>query len=223
MGAAQRLFLRLKQAQNDGVWSARPHYVLAPRSSKACTSFKGITDATMGHGEGWQYLQVGRFSSAPAPRRRCSISTSATDRCRPTNRSVRRTIGEWVGLLRSCSALEAYCRYYTADLRPRAHRRVPAAQPRVPALGPVRRRARRGSRSATIAQVTTERRRRPRRAAGRPAARLARLRPGRRDPERRSARTTSKASAASARRSMRRSIRATWPTRSKWRWPSSGP
>ena len=25
---------------------------------------------------------------------------------------------EWVGLLRSCSALEAYCRCYTADLRP---------------------------------------------------------------------------------------------------------
>jgi uncharacterized alpha-E superfamily protein len=25
---------------------------------------------------------------------------------------------EWVGMLRSCSALEAYCRHYTADLRP---------------------------------------------------------------------------------------------------------
>jgi uncharacterized alpha-E superfamily protein len=25
---------------------------------------------------------------------------------------------EWVGLLRSCSALEGYCRCYTADLRP---------------------------------------------------------------------------------------------------------
>jgi uncharacterized alpha-E superfamily protein len=27
-------------------------------------------------------------------------------------------VGEWAGLLRSCSALEAYCRVYTPDLRP---------------------------------------------------------------------------------------------------------
>ncbi len=45
-------------------------------------------------------------------RRRSSISTSAT-RC-----GCRRTMREWVGLLRSCAALEAYCRCYTAQLRP---------------------------------------------------------------------------------------------------------
>ena len=29
-----------------------------------------------------------------------------------------RAFNEWLGLLRSCSALESYCRHYTADLRP---------------------------------------------------------------------------------------------------------
>src|SRR5882672_7431403 len=54
------LFLRLNQARTDGTWSARPHY-LARMVIEGVHLFEGITDATMGHGEGWQYLQAGRF------------------------------------------------------------------------------------------------------------------------------------------------------------------
>ena len=32
--------------------------------------FQGITDATMGHGEGWRYLRPAAFSSAPRRRLR---------------------------------------------------------------------------------------------------------------------------------------------------------
>ena len=94
---------------------------------------------------------------------------------------------EWVGLLRSCAAFEAYCRYYTADVRPdrvaeflllnaEFPRSVRFAAARVE-IGAARDRA-----------ADRARRRRTRRAARRPAARVARLRPGRRDPRRRSAR-----------------------------------
>jgi uncharacterized alpha-E superfamily protein len=110
------LFLRLKQAQNDGVWSARPHYVLR-LVIEGVHLFQGITDSTMGHGEGWQYLQVGRFVE------RASSTAALIDLYfRDGSMSPNDQVGpkdhrEWVGLLRSCSALEAYCRFYTADLR----------------------------------------------------------------------------------------------------------
>lgn len=110
------LYLRLKQAQSDGVWSARPHYVLR-LVIDGVHLFQGITDATMGHGEGWHYLQVGRFLERAA-----SLATllnlSFGDGDRDTEGGfAQKDHREWVGLLRSCSALEAYCRCYTADLR----------------------------------------------------------------------------------------------------------
>ena len=109
------LYLRLKQARTDGTWTARPHY-LARLVIEGIHLFQGVTDATMGHGEGWQYLQAGRFlERAGADRGACSTCTSAT--AGVDGRSPGASL-EWVGLLRSCAALEAYCRCYTADLRP---------------------------------------------------------------------------------------------------------
>jgi uncharacterized alpha-E superfamily protein len=110
------LYLRLRQAQADGVWSARPHYVLR-MVIEGVHLFQGITDATMGHGEGWQYLQVGRFLE------RASSTAALLDLYfRDHTETGGAALGhknhrEWVGLLRSCCALDAYCRCYTADLR----------------------------------------------------------------------------------------------------------
>ena len=107
------LFLRLKQARTEGAWSARPHYILR-LVIEGVHLFQGITDATMGHGEGWQYLQVG-----PLPRAREATAALVDLHFRDgESRAAAGDHVEWVGLLRSCSALEAYCRYYTADLRP---------------------------------------------------------------------------------------------------------
>ena len=105
------LFLRLNQARTDGTWSARPHY-LARMIIEGVHLFEGITDATMGHGEGWQYLQAGRFLE------RAEASASLVDLYFPKGSILPSAHLEWVGLLRSCSALEAYCRCYTADFRP---------------------------------------------------------------------------------------------------------
>ena len=54
------LFLRVKEARAEGEWSARPHYI-SRLIIDGVHLFEGITDATMGHGEGWQHLQLGRF------------------------------------------------------------------------------------------------------------------------------------------------------------------
>jgi uncharacterized alpha-E superfamily protein len=105
------LFLRLNQARSDGTWSARPHY-LARMVIEGVHLFEGITDATMGHGEGWQYLQAGRFLE------RAGATASLVDLHFKDESRLPPAHLEWTGLLRSCSALEAYCRCYTADLRP---------------------------------------------------------------------------------------------------------
>jgi uncharacterized alpha-E superfamily protein len=105
------LFLRLTQARTEGTWSARPHY-LARMVIEGVHLFEGITDATMGHGEGWQYLQAGRFlERAGATAALVDLYFNDGSRLPPGHL-------EWAGLLRSCAALEAYCRCYTADLRP---------------------------------------------------------------------------------------------------------
>jgi uncharacterized alpha-E superfamily protein len=73
-------------------------------------SFHGATETTMSHGEGWRFVQLGRFTE-----RACAISmlldayfstpTKADDL-------------DWVTLLTSCAAFESYCRVFTADLQP---------------------------------------------------------------------------------------------------------
>ncbi len=80
--------------------------------------FHGVTDSTMSHGEGWQFIQVGRYLE-----RASTIVTllnvyprkfwGTADRTQEENEYL-----EWVGLLRSCTAFEAYCRAYSADVYP---------------------------------------------------------------------------------------------------------
>ena len=111
------LFLRLKQVRAEGTWAGRPHY-LSRIIIEGVYLFQGITDATMGHGEGWHYLQASRFlERAGATAALLDLHLHAPSDA-SSSASVRSDHAEWVGLLRSCSALEAYCRHYTADLRP---------------------------------------------------------------------------------------------------------
>jgi uncharacterized alpha-E superfamily protein len=105
------LFLRVNQARAEGTWSARPHYLLR-MVIEGVHLFEGTTNATMGHGEGWCYLQAGRFVE------RADATAALVDLYFKCESRLPATHLEWVGLLRSCSALEAYCRCYTADLRP---------------------------------------------------------------------------------------------------------
>jgi uncharacterized alpha-E superfamily protein len=106
-----KLFLRLRQARAEGGWSARPHFVFR-LVIDGIHLFQGVTDETMGHGEGWQYIQLGRFLE------RAGATAALVDLHFRRESLLPPSHAEWVGLLRTCSALEAYCRCYTADLRP---------------------------------------------------------------------------------------------------------
>jgi uncharacterized alpha-E superfamily protein len=105
------LFLRLKEVRAGRSGSARPHYV-SRLVVEGVHLFDGVTDETMGHGEGWQFLQLGRYLE------RAGATAALVDLHFSNGQLLPASHTEWVGLLRSCSALEAYCRCYTADLRP---------------------------------------------------------------------------------------------------------
>jgi len=80
--------------------------------------FQGITDSTMTHGEGWHYIQLGRFVE-----RMETVATLVGTHFKRLSQPPDQTVDgaeylEWVGLLKSCDAFEAYCKAYSAELRP---------------------------------------------------------------------------------------------------------
>jgi uncharacterized alpha-E superfamily protein len=85
---------------------------------EAVHQFQGVTDSTMNHGEGWQFIQVGRYIE------RASATALLLEAYHKDLWGHPERIGEdneyldWMGLLRSATAFEAYCKVYTADLTP---------------------------------------------------------------------------------------------------------
>jgi uncharacterized alpha-E superfamily protein len=108
------LFLAVRQIQTHGERRERPQSICRTVIA-GIHLFQGITDATMGHGEGWQYLQAGRFIERAAATA-ALIDAFVADQA--TAEGGRLEQIDWIALLRSCAALEAYCRHYTADVRP---------------------------------------------------------------------------------------------------------
>ncbi len=86
---------------------------------EAVHQFQGVSDSTMSHGEGWQFIQVGRYierASATA-----SLLIAYHDDLWGEHTADKLESNEyldWMGLLRSATAFEAYCKVYTADLTP---------------------------------------------------------------------------------------------------------
>jgi uncharacterized alpha-E superfamily protein len=88
------------------------------RVMEAVHQFQGVTDSTMSHGEGWQFIQVGRYierASATAT----LVEAYHKDLWAPHDHLPEgNEYLDWMGLLRSATAFEAYCKVYTADLTP---------------------------------------------------------------------------------------------------------
>lgn len=110
-----RLYLHVRRAGADADWRSEPQQFYKAVKEGAHL-FQGITDATMSHDEGWQFIQVGRFlerASATAALLDVHFPGEATSL---VNTSLEYL--DWVGLLKSCTAFEAYCKVYTAEIQP---------------------------------------------------------------------------------------------------------
>jgi len=85
---------------------------------EAIHQFQGVTDSTMSHGEGWQFIQVGRFIERAAATAMLIEAYHDDLWNHPERIAEGNEYLEWMGLLRSATAFEAYCKVYTADLTP---------------------------------------------------------------------------------------------------------
>jgi uncharacterized alpha-E superfamily protein len=113
-----RLYLRVRQTSMDEIWQIEPHEFFQSVKQGAHL-FQGITDSTMIQGEGWRFIQVGRFIER-------SIAVSALlnayfDAYVESQSYVPALTFDhitWVGLLKSCTAFEAYCKVFSAAIEP---------------------------------------------------------------------------------------------------------
>jgi uncharacterized alpha-E superfamily protein len=85
---------------------------------EAVHQFQGVTDSTMSHGEGWHFIQVGRFLERATATAMLLEAYHKDLWAVPDVAPESNEYLEWMGLLRSATAFEAYCKVYTADLTP---------------------------------------------------------------------------------------------------------
>ena len=112
-----RLYLQVNSTTSSEGWLLHS-YMFFRAVQEGAHLFQGVTDSTMTHGEGWQYIQLGRFVERTDALARL-IGTHFTRLPHSMDQSVEsEEYLEWVGLLKSCAAFEAYCKTYTAELRP---------------------------------------------------------------------------------------------------------
>jgi uncharacterized alpha-E superfamily protein len=109
-----RMYLLMREAEQEEVWTDEPG-AFVRAIVEGAHLFHGVTESTLSHDEGWHYIQIGRFIER--------ATTTAAMLEAPFRESSGGESGlgeyvEWIGLLRACGAFEAYCKHYTADLRP---------------------------------------------------------------------------------------------------------
>jgi uncharacterized alpha-E superfamily protein len=107
------------------VWNNRPEesfllesHVFFRTVQEGAHLFQGITDSTMSHGQGWHFIQLGRYVERTTALS-ALIGTHFSRLTNPPNQAVEGgDYLEWVGLLKCCAAFEAYCKAYSAEMRP---------------------------------------------------------------------------------------------------------
>jgi uncharacterized alpha-E superfamily protein len=114
-----RLYLEVMEARPEEAWMLKSHGFFRAVLEGAHL-FQGITDGTMSHGEGWQYIQLGRYVER-TDTLASLMETHFKRMVHPVDQLADQVVEsaeylEWVGLLRACVAFEAYCKVYTADI-----------------------------------------------------------------------------------------------------------
>jgi uncharacterized alpha-E superfamily protein len=112
-----RLYLQINSTAPSDAWLRHSHQFFRAVQEGAHL-FQGVTDSTMSHGEGWHYIQLGRYvertdAVASLIGSYFNLLPNPSDHAAENEEYL-----EWVGLLKSCTAFEAYCKAYTAELRP---------------------------------------------------------------------------------------------------------
>lgn len=112
-----RLYLQINSTAPSESWLLNSHAFFRAVLEGAHL-FHGFADSTMSHGEGWQFIRLGRYVERTDGLARL-IGVHFAHLPHPLDQPVESAeYLDWVGLLKSCAAFEAYCKTYTAELRP---------------------------------------------------------------------------------------------------------
>ena len=112
-----RLYLQMLSTPPEETWILGSHTFFRSVQDGG-NLFQGVTDSSMSHGEGWQFIQLGRYVER-TDNLAALIGTHFSRLAQPPDQVVEGAeYLEWVGLLKCCAAFEAYCKVYSAELRP---------------------------------------------------------------------------------------------------------
>ncbi len=107
-----RLYLRLVPIDFTAMWNEQPGHLFR-EIVEELHMLEGTTYSTMRHGEGWHFLQLGRYiERAQLVSRLLDLHFGQASRAGAPPNYL-----DWLVLLRSCTAFEAYCKVYTANIR----------------------------------------------------------------------------------------------------------
>lgn len=111
------LYLMLKSNAAREMFDSSP-YELYKKVVDASQLFQGVTDATMTHGEGWDFMQFGKFlERADSSSRILDVKYHIL---LPSGEQVGGNVDsvQWMAVLKSVSAMEAYCKIHVGQVVP---------------------------------------------------------------------------------------------------------
>jgi uncharacterized alpha-E superfamily protein len=108
-----RLYLRLQPVTVESIWVHQPARLFR-ETLEDLYLLDGVVFTTLRHGEGWYFLELGRYTErAQLVSRLLDIHFGA----RPEmTKSLK--YSDWLALLKYCTAFEPYCKEHTAAIRP---------------------------------------------------------------------------------------------------------
>jgi uncharacterized alpha-E superfamily protein len=107
-----RLYLRLTPINMRAMLTDQPAHIFR-ETVEQLHMLEGIAYSTMRHGEGWHFIQLGRYiERAQLVSRLLDLHFGAASRAGAPPKEF-----DGIVLLKFCTAFEAYCKVYTANIR----------------------------------------------------------------------------------------------------------
>ncbi len=105
-----RLYLRLQPVTMDAIWVHHPARPFR-EALEDMHALEGVTASTLSHGEGWYFLELGRYIERAQLIGRLLDPHFGASGPEPK-------YSDWLVLLKFCTAFEPYCKAHTAAIRP---------------------------------------------------------------------------------------------------------
>src|SRR5262249_28145270 len=111
------LYLSIRDVDADRLWKGEPHRFLRD-IQRSVRLLNGVADSTLDHDEGWQFVRLGRFMERAVLTGWLLDAHFGVRGAMLDGEPTPQDFAIWTGLLRTCSAFEAYCRRHTIRVRP---------------------------------------------------------------------------------------------------------